>query len=104
MGPLRAAPRIMLVKPSSLAKRTLASVNGPNTPNRGFHSTGRTRSCATAAAVARPPINVRLVIPLRYLVGTVYSITNCNLVMGNFARQNAFRHHFGVLRHARQRA
>src|SRR5258706_5215711 len=62
MTPLREAPRIMLVNPSSLAKRTLASVNGPNTPRRGFHSTGRTRSCATAATVAIPPIKVRLVI------------------------------------------
>ena len=34
----RVAPRIMLVKPSSFAKRTLASVNGARMPSRGFHS------------------------------------------------------------------
>src|SRR5580704_7952690 len=69
MEECRVAPRIMFVKPSSLANRTLASVNGPRMPRRGFHSTGRCRSCAAeAAAVAKPVTNVRLVTeaPLSY--------------------------------------
>ncbi len=63
----RVAPRIMLVKPSSWAKRTLASVKGPRMPSRGFHSPRRCAFevvCAAAAAAAEVS-RVRLVIAFR---------------------------------------
>src|SRR6516164_6754127 len=62
----RVAPRIILVKPSSWAKRTLASVKGPRMPSLGFHSAALTAAAATTAAAE--VIRVRRVIALRLYV------------------------------------
>src|SRR5260370_10492836 len=85
----------MLVKPSSLAKRTLASVKGPRTPSRGFPWTGRARCCETAVAAARPPIRVRLVIP---------NYAEKCVEQEGLLGQDALGDDFAVLRYACQRA